>query len=164
MQISPFAQSKTQRVCVVHCALCVRSEDELHQSGTKPCRHDHPGSICGSEFSESNKSESEDELERHLPLLLPEELADLGIDALQVGQKQAAMKYLLLAQLRWSETVGRRLAAGDNIQVSDEHIQDRSLCIHLLHQSIFRARCTLQMLLHALAQNPLFLPNLTERL
>ena len=70
----------------------------------------------GSDFSEG-ESESDDELERHLPLLLPEELADLGADALQLGHHEAALRYLLLAQLRFCEGLAKRLALRDSVQV-----------------------------------------------
>ena len=70
----------------------------------------------GSDFSD-DRLESDDEFERHLPLLLPEELADLGADALQLGHHEAALRYLLLAQLRFCEGLARRLALHDSVQV-----------------------------------------------
>lgn len=74
--------------------------------------------LCGSDFSEDEQLSSEDELELHLPLLLPEELADLGIDSLRLGHHETAIRYLLLAQLRWSEVLAKRLVAGEDVKVS----------------------------------------------
>ena len=85
-----------------------------------PCSPVGQRSDCESDFSEQ-VSESDDDLEQHLPLLVPEELADLAIDALRFGHHDAAVRYLLLAQSRWSETLGRRLAMEGVVQVGRQY-------------------------------------------
>ena len=86
------------------------SDDGLHHFASSP------QAGYDSDFSEED-SESDNELERHLPLLLPEELADLGADALRIGNHEAALRYLLLAQLRWCEGLAKRLALRESVQV-----------------------------------------------
>ena len=73
--------------------------------------------LSDSEFGDDSESEGEDDLECHLPLLVPEELQDLGVNALRAGHYEAAIRYLSLCQLRASENMGKRLSGGDAVQV-----------------------------------------------
>jgi len=68
-----------------------------------------------SEFGED--TDSNDDLECHLPLLVPEELQDLGLNALRAGNHDAAIRYLSMSQLRATENLGKRLAGGGAVQV-----------------------------------------------
>ena len=101
------------------CLHSVHSEDQPYQLKGDDASSELSSSMsrsCSSVFTDS-ASDSEDELERHLPLLRPEELASLGVEALQLGHHKTAVKYFLLAQLRWSEVLRRCLAIGRSIEV-----------------------------------------------
>ena len=73
--------------------------------------------LSDSEFGDDTDSEGEDDLESHLPLLVPEELQDLGVSALSAGNYEAAIRYLSLCQLRASENMGKQLSGGGNVEV-----------------------------------------------
>jgi hypothetical protein len=73
--------------------------------------------LAHSEFGDDSDSEGQDDLECHLPLLVPEELQDLGVNALRAGNYEAAVRYLNMAQLRATENLGKRLSGGGAVQV-----------------------------------------------
>ena len=90
--------------------------------------------MSDSEFGDDTESEGEDDLECHLPLLVPEELQDLGVNALRAGNYEAAIRFLSLCQLRASEKMGKRLSGGDTVQVGPLHGQMWTLTVSMAIQ------------------------------
>lgn len=75
------------------------------------------GQLAHSEFGDDTDSDEGDDLECHLPLLVPEELQDLGVNVLRAGNYEAAVRYLNMSQLKALENLGKRLSGGAAVQV-----------------------------------------------
>lgn len=122
-----FSSKSSRDSCEIQDLLNYDSSDQDLRLEGLPTAH--------SEFGED--TESDDDLECHLPLLVPEELQNLGLNALRAGNHDAAIRYLNMSQLRATENLGKRLA-GASVSAASRMDGSGSVSVQLNHEAIFQ--------------------------